>query len=395
MNSFHSSRIAATCSTRARVIVTTVPPSAPCAGGQHSVKALGASGRDRYNAYAPEPGGQGSGMLTQRASLITGGAGFIGSHLAEALLERGDRVTIIDDLSTGRFDNIRHLTTHPRFHFAIDTITNEVVMDRLVSECDTIFHLAAAVGVSLIVKDPVRVIETNILGTHAVLRVANRYRKKVLVASTSEIYGKSNRVPFREDDDCLVGPTSTARWAYSSSKAVDEFLGLAYHRQMGVPIVIFRLFNTVGPRQTGQYGMVVPRLVRQALTGERLTIFGDGKQTRCFCDVSDAVQAIVALSECEVATGEIFNIGSTAEVSILELAHRVVDLTAEVTGPGGRDRVVFIPYEEAYEAGFEDMRRRVPDTAKINKATGWRPAITLDDTLRRVIAYYQAGAEKA
>jgi UDP-glucose 4-epimerase len=333
-------------------------------------------------------------MLKQRSSLITGGAGFIGSHLAESLLERGDRVTVIDDLSTGRFENIRHLTTHPRFHFAIDTITNEVVMDRLVSECDTIFHLAAAVGVSLIVKDPVRVIETNILGTHAVLRVANRYRKRVLIASTSEIYGKSTRVPFREDDDRLVGPTSTARWAYSSSKAVDEFLGLAYHRQMGVPVVIFRLFNTVGPRQTGQYGMVVPRLVRQALNGERLTIYGDGRQTRCFCDVADAVRGIVALSECEVATGEIFNIGSTAEVSILDLAHRIVELVADAGGAGGRDRIVFIPYEEAYEVGFEDMRRRVPDVSKIDKATGWRPAIALDETLRRVVAYYQAGAEK-
>jgi UDP-glucose 4-epimerase len=333
--------------------------------------------------------------LNQPSSLITGGAGFIGSHLAEALLERGDRVTIIDDLSTGRFENIRHLTTHPRFHFAIDTITNEVVMDRLVSECDTIFHLAAAVGVSLIVKDPVRVIETNILGTHAVLRVANRYRKKVLIASTSEVYGKGTRVPFEEDDDCLVGPTSTARWAYSSSKAVDEFLGLAYHRQMSVPIVIFRLFNTIGPRQTGQYGMVVPRLVRQALAGERLTVFGDGKQTRCFCDVSDAVRAIVSLSECQIATGEIFNIGSTTEVSILDLAHRVLELAEEAGGAGGGDRVVFIPYDEAYEAGFEDMRRRVPSTSKINKATGWSPVTTLDETLRRVIASCQAGTEKA
>jgi UDP-glucose 4-epimerase len=334
-------------------------------------------------------------MLNQPSSLITGGAGFIGSHLAEALLERGDRVTIIDDLSTGRFENIRHLTTHPRFHFAIDTITNEVVMDRLVSECDTIFHLAAAVGVSLIVKDPVRVIETNILGTHAVLRVANRYRKKVLIASTSEVYGKGTRVPFEEDDDCLVGPTSTARWAYSSSKAVDEFLGLAYHRQMGVPIVIFRLFNTIGPRQTGQYGMVVPRLVRQALAGERLTVFGDGKQTRCFCDVGDAVRAIVALAECQVATGEIFNIGSTTEVSILDLADRILELAEGAGGPAGGDRVVFIPYEEAYEAGFEDMRRRVPSTSKINKATGWTPVTTLDETLRRVIASCQAGTEKA
>jgi UDP-glucose 4-epimerase len=335
-------------------------------------------------------------MLSQRSSLITGGAGFIGSHLAEALLERGDRVTIIDDLSTGRFDNIAHLTTHPRFHFAIDTITNEVVMDRLVSECDTIFHLAAAVGVALIVNDPVRVIETNILGTHAVLKVANRYRKKVLVASTSEIYGKSTRVPFRESDDSHVGPTTVARWAYSSSKAVDEFLGLAYQRQMGLPIVIFRLFNTIGPRQTGQYGMVVPRLVKQTLAGERLTVYGDGQQTRCFCDVADAVRAIVSLSECDVAAGQVFNIGSSAEISIADLARHILALSGDAgVGRPGEDRLVFIPYDEAYEAGFEDMRRRVPDVSKIEKATGWRPLVPLEETLRRVITYYQAGAEKA
>jgi UDP-glucose 4-epimerase len=341
-------------------------------------------------------------------ALITGGAGFIGSHLAEALLERGHNVTVIDNLSTGRFENIAHLTDHPRFRFAIDTITNEVVMDRLVSECDVIFHLAAAVGVELIVRDPVHVIETNILGTHAVLKVANRYRKKVLIASTSEIYGKNNHVPFREDHDRLLGPTTKARWSYSTSKAVDEFLGLAYHRQMGLPVVIFRLFNTVGPRQTGQYGMVVPRFVQQALRGKPLTVYGDGQQTRCFCDVEDAVRAIIGLAECPEAVGQVFNIGSTEEISFVDLARKVLALVddaqtskgAREQGGGGAEensplrpgtsvpRLKYVPYDQAYEAGFEDMRRRVPDISKIKATIGWEPQVPLEETLRRVIAYY-------
>jgi UDP-glucose 4-epimerase len=329
-------------------------------------------------------------------ALITGGAGFIGSHLAEALLERGHNVTVIDNLSTGRFENIAHLTDHPRFRFAIDTITNEVVMDRLVSECDVIFHLAAAVGVELIVRDPVHVIETNILGTHAVLKVANRYRKQVLIASTSEIYGKNNHVPFREDDDRLLGPTTKARWSYSTSKAVDEFLGLAYHRQMGLPVVIFRLFNTVGPRQTGQYGMVVPRFVQQALRGEPLTVYGDGQQTRCFCDVEDAVRAIIGLAECPAAVGQVFNVGSTEEVTILELAEKVLYIVDTLNvkrsnvqrANAANRRIVFVPYDQAYEAGFEDMRRRVPDISKIKATIGWEPQVPLEETLRRVIAYY-------
>jgi len=282
-----------------------------------------------------------------------------------------------------------------------------------VSECDVIFHLAAAVGVELIVRDPVHVIETNILGTHAVLKVANRCRRKVLIASTSEIYGKNNHVPFREEDDRLLGPTTKARWSYSTSKAVDEFLGLAYYRQMGLPVAIFRLFNTIGPRQTGQYGMVVPRFVQQALRGEALTVYGDGQQTRCFCDVEDAVRAIIGLAECPEAVGQVFNVGSKDEVTILELAEKVLALVSKVRSPGAevfshgsqvagrkspeltsapglraRDQIVFVPYDQAYEAGFEDMRRRVPDISKIKTLIGWEPQVPLEETLRRVIAYY-------
>jgi len=333
-------------------------------------------------------------------ALITGGAGFIGSHLAEALLERGSGVTVIDDLSTGRFENIAHLVDRPEFRFAIDTITTEIVLDRLVSECDLIYHLAAAVGVELIVKDPVHVIETNVLGTHAVLTAANRYRKKVLIVSTSEIYGKSTQVPFGEDDDRVLGPTTRARWSYSTSKAVDEFLGLAYHRQMGLPVVIVRLFNTIGPRQTGRYGMVVPRFVQQALAGAPLTVYGDGSQTRCFCDVADVVRALIGLATCAGAMGQVYNIGSTEEITILALARKVLELTGVRSSDDGqwtalRDRIEFVPYEEGYEPGFEDLRRRVPDIRRIGQAIGWRPQIPLEDTLRRVIAYYRDQAAAA
>jgi len=317
--------------------------------------------------------------------LITGGAGFIGSHLSETLLEKGDRVTIIDDLSTGRFENIEHLVDHPDFSFAIDTITNQVVMDRLVSECDIVFHLAAAVGVELIIKDPVRTIETNILGTHSVLNVANRYKKKVMIASTSEIYGKNNNTPFKENDDRLLGPTTKSRWSYSTSKAVDEFLGLAYHRQLKLPVVIFRLFNTVGPRQTGRYGMVVPRFVQQALSGKPLTVYGDGDQSRCFCNVEDTVRALVDLAECPEAVGQVINIGSTEEVTIFELARSII----QILGKNHDDQIVFVPYEEAYEEGFEDMQRRVPDLKKISELIEWRSRVSLDETLKRVIAYYK------
>jgi len=316
-------------------------------------------------------------------ALITGGCGFIGSHLAEALLDRGDEVTVVDDLSTGRFENIEHLVGRPGFRFAIETITNETVMDRLISECDIIYHLAAAVGVELIVKDPVRVIETNIKGCEAVLRIGARYRKKVMLASTSEVYGKNENVPFDEEADRVMGPTTRSRWSYACSKAMDEFLALAYAKQLSLPVVIMRFFNTVGPRQTGRYGMVVPRFVRQALRNEPVTVYGDGQQTRCFTYVEDVVRAIIGLADEPAAVGQVFNIGSTEEVTIEHLARRTIEL-AQSSSP-----IVFIPYEKAYEEGFEDMRRRVPDITKIKKLIGWEPQINLDGILERVIAYFR------
>ncbi len=322
-------------------------------------------------------------------TLITGGAGFIGSHLAELLLSRGHHVTIIDDLSTGSLDNIRHLIGHERFRFAIETITNQMVLDRLASECDVIFHLAAAVGVQLIIQKPVHTIETNIMGTEAVLKAALRYRAKVLVASTSEVYGKSERVPYSEGDDVVLGPTVRNRWAYAASKMVDEFLALAYQREHGLPVAIFRLFNTVGPRQTGQYGMVIPRFVQQALAGQPLTVYGDGTQTRCFCNVADSVRAIADLADAPQAVGRVFNVGSTEEVSILDLARRTLTL-ARGHEAGWRDQITLMPYAEAYAAGFEDMLRRVPDISKIHYAIGWQPTIPLDETLRQVIDYYRS-----
>ena len=322
-----------------------------------------------------EPNSQGSRVL------ITGGAGFIGSHLAEALLERGQRVTVIDNLSTGQFDNIAHLTGHPNFRFAIEDITNEIVFDRLASECDLIFHLAAAVGVKLIVENPVHTIETNVMGTEAVLKAALRYRAKVLIASTSEVYGKGNHIPFQEDDDVVLGPTCRSRWSYAASKMVDEFLGLAYHREKALPVVVFRLFNTVGPRQTGRYGMVIPRFVRQALQGKPLTVYGDGQQSRCFLHVSDAVRAMIALSECPQAVGEVFNVGSTQETTILDLAKKVLRATDSPD-----DRIIFIPYEEAYAEGFEDMYRRVPNVSKVHRFTNWQGQHSLDEIIQDVIA---------
>jgi len=316
-------------------------------------------------------------------ALITGGAGFIGSHLAETMLERGYSVIVIDDLSTGRFENIEHLVTHPRFRFAIDTITNSVVLDRLASECDLIIHLAAAVGVMLIVEKPVHTIETNVMGTEAVLRAALRYRAKVLVASTSEVYGKGNHVPFREDDDVVLGPTCRSRWAYAASKMVDEFLALAYYREKSLPVVVFRLFNTVGPRQTGRYGMVIPRFVQQALRGEPLKVFGNGTQSRCFIHVQDAVEAIISLAECQQAIGEVFNIGSTEEISINELASKVMETIQDAQS---LSQIIHVPYDQAYAVGFEDMQRRVPDISKIKQFTSWEPKRTLAQVLVSVVA---------
>jgi UDP-glucose 4-epimerase len=322
-------------------------------------------------------------------ALITGGAGFIGSHLAEALLARGHPVTVVDNLSTGRFENIQHLVDHPLFRFAIDTITNEMIMDRLASECDVIFHLAAAVGVMLIVETPVNTIETNVIGTESVLKAALRYRAKVLLASTSEVYGKGNRIPFAEEDDVVLGPTSRSRWAYAVSKMVDEFLGLAYYREKGLPVTVFRLFNTVGPRQTGQYGMVIPRFVQQALQGESISVFGDGLQSRCFLHVADAVEAIMALADCQKAVGEVFNVGAVEEITIQGLAQEVLSLTEQKAGiPAGEtnaDRIIYIPYDQAYAVGFEDMRQRVPDISKIKEYTGWTPRHNLQDALIDVL----------
>ncbi len=316
-------------------------------------------------------------------ALITGGAGFIGSHLAEALLDQGQHVIAIDDLSTGRIENIDHLLPHPNFQFVYENIRTETVMDRLVSECDTIYHLAAAIGVELVIKDPVRTIETNLIGTEIVLRLARRYRKMVVIASTSEVYGKSEAIPFREDGDRVMGPTIKSRWSYAESKAMDEFLALAYHQQFGVPVIIGRFFNTVGPRQTGTYGMVIPRLARQAAAGQPLTVYGDGQQTRCFCHVKDAVRAVVGLSQEAKAIGEIFNIGSSEEITILDLAKRIRSRA------GSQSEIKLIPYDQAYGAGFEDMRRRVPDTTRIKAAIGWQPTIGLEQTLDEVIAQFK------
>jgi UDP-glucose 4-epimerase len=313
--------------------------------------------------------------------LVTGGAGFIGGHLCEALVHKGHHVVAIDDLSTGSLENIQPLRQLPNFQFVRETIMNAQVLDRLTSEADIVIHLAAAVGVKLIVEDPVRTIATNIMGSEAVLTTANRYGCKVLIASTSEVYGRGVKVPFREEDDRLMGSTTNSRWAYATSKAVDEFLGLAYHRQFGLPVVIMRFFNTVGPRQTGQYGMVVPRFVRQALRDEPVTIYGDGKQSRCFADVLDVIGAVLKLAEHPDAIGKVFNVGSIEEVTIRQLAERVVALT------GSKSEIVYVPYDQAYAPGFEDMRRRVPSLEKIAGLIGYAPRYSLDDTLRRVIDF--------
>lgn len=321
--------------------------------------------------------------------LITGGAGFIGSHLSDLYLARGDEVYVLDDLSTGSIDNIRHLRRHPRFHYTVDSVHHQPVVAELVDQCDVIFHLAAAVGVKLIVESPVRTIETNVHGTEVVLAQANKKKKKVLIASTSEVYGLSNQVPFREDGNLVMGATTKGRWSYACSKAIDEFLALAYWREKRLPTVVVRLFNTVGPRQTGQYGMVIPTFVKQALGGGPITVYGDGTQSRCFAHVSDVVGALVKLMDHPAAVGQVFNIGSNEEVTIGTLAARVKDKT------GSASPIVYVPYDQAYEEGFEDMPRRVPDISKIGGIVGFRPEKTLDEILDDVVAFYREAAESA
>ena len=305
--------------------------------------------------------------------LITGGAGFVGSHLADELLSRGHRVHALDDLSTGAIDNVRHLKANPAFEYTIESCNNAPVVAELVDSADVVYHLAAAVGVELIVESPVRTIENNVHTTEVVLSAASKKKKPVFVASTSEVYGKSTALPFREDGDLLLGPTFKGRWSYACSKAIDEFLALAYWKEKGLPTVIGRMFNTVGPRQTGRYGMVVPNFVRQALAGQPITVYGDGTQSRCFGHVHDVVRALADLMERDDLYGEVFNIGSESEITIRALATRVRDLV------GSDAPIKYVPYDEAYEEGFEDMQRRVPDITKIRSALGWEPTKSLDD----------------
>ncbi|HLW53818.1 MAG TPA: GDP-mannose 4,6-dehydratase [Candidatus Angelobacter sp.] len=314
--------------------------------------------------------------------LITGGAGFIGSHLAERLLGSGEDVRIIDNLSTGSSRNIQHLEGRPGFQCILDTITNHRLMEKLIHGADIVYHLAAAVGVRLIVDSPTQAMETNIRGTEVVLEIAARQKKRVLITSTSEVYGKRECVPFREDDDLVLGPPEKGRWSYACSKLIDEFLAIAYWKEKGLPTVIARLFNVVGPRQTGRYGMVIPSLVRQALRGDDMTVFGDGTQSRCFTHVNDAVGALIALAESSETNGEVYNIGSTEEIAILQLAVKIKEMT------GSKSKIILVPYEKAYKDGFEDMMRRVPDLAKLEQAIGYRPSMNLDEILASTIRYH-------
>jgi UDP-glucose 4-epimerase len=317
-------------------------------------------------------------MATTRY-LITGGAGFIGSHLSEELLSRGDRVTIIDDLSTGSIDNIEHLKGNPAFRYVIDSIENEPKLAELIDSCDVVFHLAAAVGVKLIVDSPVRTIETNIHGTELVLKLADKKKRKVLITSTSEVYGKSENVPFREDHDLVLGPTTHGRWSYACSKAIDEFLGLAYWNEKHLPVVIARLFNTVGPRQTGRYGMVIPTMVKQALAQDPITVYGTGRQTRCFTYVKEVVNALIALVQHPDAVGQVFNIGNTQEITINELATMIKNRCESGS------EIVYVPYDQAYGRGFEDMGRRLPDIGKVRNLIGFVPATGIEQILDKVI----------
>ena len=312
-------------------------------------------------------------------ALVTGGAGFIGSHLTERLLKEGLNVSVIDNLSTGSLKNIEHLKGHRGFEFVNGDIRNTVLMTNLIERSDVIFHLAAAVGVRLIAEDPVRTIETNIGGTEIVLDLANTFGRKTLIASSSEVYGKSEAVPFREEDDLVLGSTSLSRWSYACSKAIDEFLGQAYYQQYGLGVVIGRFFNTVGPRQTGQYGMVVPRFVQMALHNEPVLIYGTGRQTRCFCYVGDLVEALIGLMNCERAAGKVYNIGTTDEIAIEDLADKIIQMT------GSKSKKKFVSYEVAYGRPIEDMMRRVPSTERIKKTIGWEPRTRLNDTLQAII----------
>ncbi len=317
-------------------------------------------------------------------ALITGGAGFIGSHLAEALLNAGHEVDIIDNLSTGSIRNVSHLKSNPKFKYDIDTVTNEPLLAELIDRNDVVFHFAAAVGVKLIVEQPVHTIETNVHGTEVVLKHANKKKKLVFIASTSEVYGKNVDVPFREDADLVMGATVKHRWAYACSKAIDEFLALAYWKERGLPVVVVRFFNTVGPKQTGQYGMVLPNFVRQALAGEPITVFGDGTQSRSFTDVSDVVACLLKLMKEKKAIGEVFNIGNPEEVTILRLAELV-----KAQARSG-SAIEFVSYDKAYEAGFEDMPRRVPDITKIHALTGFQPTVQLNEIIAKVIEYFRS-----
>jgi UDP-glucose 4-epimerase len=310
--------------------------------------------------------------------LVTGGAGFIGSHLVDVLVGQGYEVCVVDDLSTGRIENVAHLLGHPNFQLVRASITDEAVFDRLVCEGQVVVHLAAAVGVQLIVKHPVRTIETNVQGTECVLRAARRFNARTLIASSSEVYGKGSRFPFSEDDDLLLGSTSKNRWAYAASKMVDEFLALAYHHEQGLPVVCMRLFNTIGPRQSGTYGMVVPRFMRSALNGEPISVYGDGTQTRCFCDVADVVRAIVALMHAPKVSGQVFNIGSVEEIAVRELAERVIRVA------DSSSKIRYLDYAEAYAPGFEDLQRRVPDISKLAREVDWRPELSTHAALVRV-----------